>query len=137
MLFRSKVILVEPGVIKTEFVKDLVLPTNKYDIDKNGNLTNHTDYEGLNEISSSSSSSFYKDTINRFLTFYFNAMDRAPHPAVVADEITKVIEKSFLDSNASAIQRITVGKDSNKYSKLKKDLTDNEFHELLKNDVLK
>jgi hypothetical protein len=64
-------------------------------------------------------------------------MNRAPHPAVVADEIIKVIEKSLLDSNASAIQRITVGKDSNKYSKLKKDLTDNEFHELLKNDVLK
>ena len=120
--FGIKVILVEPGVIKTEFVKDLVLPTNKYDIDKNGNLTKHTDYEGLNEISSSSSSSFYKDSMNRFVTFYFNAMDRAPRPAVVADEITKVIEKSLLDSNASAIQRITVGKDSNKYSKLKKRL---------------
>lgn len=135
--FGIKVILVEPGVIKTEFVKDLVVPTNKYDIDKNRNSTNHSDYAGLNEISSSSPLSFYKDTMNRFLTFYFNAMNRAPHPAVVADEIIKVIEKSLLDSNASAIQRITVGKDSNKYSKLKKDLTDNEFHELLKNDVLK
>ncbi len=131
-----KVILVEPGVIKTEFVNDLVVPVNKYEIDKNGNSTNYSDAEVLDDSSSLSSLSFYKDTINKFLTFYFNVMSRAPHPVVVADEIIKVIEKSLSDRNPSALQRITVGKDSKKYSKLKKDLTDNEFHELLKNDVL-
>lgn len=131
--FGIKVILVEPGVIKTEFVKDLVMPVNKYDIDKNGNSTNHSVGVSLDD----SSSSFYKETMNKFLTFYFNVMSRAPHPVVVADEIIKVIENSLSDKNTSALQRITVGKDSKKYSKLKKELTDDEFHELLKNDVMK
>ena len=131
--FGIKVILVEPGVIKTEFVKDLVMPVNKYDIDKNGNSTNQSVGVSLDD----SSSSFYKETMNKFLAFYFNVMRRAPHPVVVADEIIKVIENSLSDKNTSALQRITVGKDSKKYSKLKKELTDDEFHELLKKDVMK
>ena len=135
--FGIKAILIEPWVIRTEFVKDLVIPANKYEIGMSGNPMDKSSVNvDLNDISSSPSS-FYKDTINRFLTFYFNAMNRAPHPVIVADEIIKVIEKSFINNNAPAFQRITVRKDSNKYSKLKKDLTDNEFHELLKNDVLK
>ena len=135
--FGIKAILIEPGVIRTEFVKDLVIPANKYEMGMSGNPMDKSSINvELNDISSSSSS-FYKDTINRFLTFYFNAMNRAPHTVIVADEIIKVIEKSFINNNAPAFQRITVRKDSNKYSKLKKDLTDNEFHELLKNDVLK
>jgi len=135
--FGIKVILVEPGVIKTEFVKDLVVPVNKYEIDENGNSTNHSVDKGLDDSSSLSSLSFYKDTIDKFLEFYFNVMSRAPYPVVVADEIIRVIEKSLFNKNAPPLQRIMVGKDSKKYSKLKKDLTDNEFHELLKNDVLK
>jgi len=51
--FGIKVILVEPGVIKTEFVKDLVMPVNKYDIDKNGNSTNHSVGVSLDDSSSS------------------------------------------------------------------------------------
>ena len=30
--FRIKVILIEPGVINTKFVQDLVVPTNKYEV---------------------------------------------------------------------------------------------------------
>ncbi len=91
-----KAILIEPGVIRTEFVKDLVIPANKYEMGMSGNPMDKSSINvELNDISSSSSS-FYKDTINRFLTFYFNAMNRAPHPVIVADEITKVIEKSSI-----------------------------------------
>lgn len=91
-----KAILIEPGVIRTEFVKDLVIPANKYEMGMSGNPMDKSSINvELNDISSSSSS-FYKDTINRFLTFYFNAMNRAPHPVIVADEIIKVIEKSSI-----------------------------------------
>ena len=94
--FGIKAILIEPGVIRTEFVKDLVIPANKYEMGMSGNPMDKSSINvELNDISSSSSS-FYKDTINRFLTFYFNAMNRAPHPVIVADEITKVIEKSSI-----------------------------------------
>jgi NAD(P)-dependent dehydrogenase (short-subunit alcohol dehydrogenase family) len=131
--FGIKVILVEPGVIKTEFVQDLVVPANKYDIDKNENTMNYFADKKIND----SPVSFYKDTIKKFLTFYYKSMSKAPHPVIVANEIVYAIESSLIDKDARAIQRIIIGKDSNKYSKLKKDLTDNEFHELLKTDLLK
>ena len=79
--------------------------------------------------------------MQRFLMFYFNAMSRAPHPRIVADEIINSIGIVSNESNATTttapILRITVGNDSKKYSKLKRDLTDNEFHTLLKNDLLR
>lgn len=131
--FGIKMILIEPGVINTEFVQDLVLPSNKYGVDKKGSQINQFD-----ESSKDTSLSFYNDTMQRFLTFYFNAMSKAPHPRVVANEIINSINMVSDESNTSnPLLRITVGNDSKKYSKLKKELTDNEFHALLKSDLLK
>ena len=132
--FRIKVILIEPGVINTKFVQDLVVPTNKYEVDKNG--------DGINQLVENNKDvplSFYNDTMKKFLTFYFKAMSKAPHPRIVADEIIHGIELVSSESNTTTcpILRLTVGNDSKKYSKLKKDLTDNEFHRLLKSDLLK
>jgi NAD(P)-dependent dehydrogenase (short-subunit alcohol dehydrogenase family) len=136
--FGIKVVLIEPGVINTEFVKDLVLPSNKYGVDKKGNQINNPSDDNNKDVSLSS----YNDTIQRFLKFYFNAMSRAPHPRIVADEIINSIGVISDESNTAAvvaapILRIMVGNDSKKYSRLKKDLTDNEFHTLLKSDLLK
>ncbi|MDN5868411.1 MAG: SDR family oxidoreductase [Candidatus Nitrosocosmicus sp.] len=130
--FGIKVILIEPGVINTEFVQDLVLPINKYGVNKKGDQIDQFD-----DGSRGTTLSFYNDTMKKFLTFYFDAMNKAPHPRIVADEIIHGIEMVCNDSKLSPILRLTVGNDSKKYSNLKKDLTDNEFHTLLKNDLLK
>ncbi|MGD9672430.1 MAG: SDR family oxidoreductase [Candidatus Nitrosocosmicus sp.] len=132
--FGIKVVLIEPGVINTEFVQGLVVPSKKYESDKNWDQTSQ--FNDKND--KNGSSSFYNDTIKKFLTFYYKAMKEAPHPRIVAYEIVHKIENIYDESNtaASSIQRITVGTDSKKYSKLKKDLTDNEFHTLLKSDLL-
>ncbi|HEU5119698.1 MAG TPA: SDR family oxidoreductase [Candidatus Nitrosocosmicus sp.] len=134
--FGIKVVLIEPGVINTEFVQDLVLPSNRYGVDKKWNQINPS-----NENNTDLSISFYNDTMQRFLKFYFNAMSKAPHPKIVADEIINsgigVISGESNTTTAGPILRITVGNDSKKYSRLKKDLTDNEFHTLLKSDLLK
>ncbi|WP_458745370.1 SDR family oxidoreductase [Candidatus Nitrosocosmicus sp. T] len=128
-----KMVLIEPGVINTEFVQDLVLPSNKYGVDKKGIQINQFDDDNKD-----TSLSFYNETMQRFLTFYFNAMSKAPHPGVVADEIITSIGIVSDESNTSSpVLRITVGNDSKKYSRLKKELTDNEFHTLLKSDLLK
>ena len=129
--FGIKVILVEPGVVNTEFVQDLVVPTNKYGIDKNGNQIN------LLEDNNTGKLSFYNDIMKKFLMFYYNAMSKAPHPKVVADEIIKGIEKNSDGNNTNPILRIVVGNDSKRYSKFKKEFTDSEFHKLLNNDLLK
>ena len=102
------------------------MPTNKYQIDINGNQIN------LLEDSTKDKLSFYNNTMKKFLTFYYKAMNDAPHPKVVADEIVKAIEKDSDKMNTNPIMRIVVGNDSKKYSKLKR-----EFHELLNSDLLK
>jgi len=64
-------------------------------------------------------------------------MSHAPHPHLVADEIIQAIANSSKSENGGTLLRITVGKDSKEYSKLKKELSDRDFHELLKKDLLK
>ena len=130
--FGIKIVLIEPGVINTEFVQDLVVPTDRYGIDKNRNQINISNFNTGN-----TSFSFYHDTIKKFLSFYYNAMRNAPHPRIVADEIIQAIEKVSNETNAMPIIRIAVGNDSKKYSKLKKELQDNEFHKVIRGDLLR
>jgi NAD(P)-dependent dehydrogenase (short-subunit alcohol dehydrogenase family) len=130
--FGIKIVLIEPGVINTEFVRDLVVPTNRYGIDKNKNQINISKSNTDN-----TSFSFYHDTIKKFLFFYYNAMRNAPHPRIVADEIIQAIEKVSNETNAMPILRISVGNDSKKYSRRKKELQDNEFHKVIRGDLLR
>lgn len=130
--FGIKIVLIEPGVINTEFVQDLVVPTDRYGIDKNRNQINISNFNTGN-----TSFSFYHDTIKKFLSFYYSAMRNAPHPRIVADEIIQAIEKVSNETNAMPIIRIAVGNDSKKYSKLKKELQDNEFHKVIRGDLLR
>ncbi len=130
--FGIKLILIEPGVINTEFVKDLVVPSNKYGIDKNRDLVS-TSYDGEKK----KSLSLYSNTVDKFLSFYYNAMSHAPHPHLVADEIIRAIANSSNSENGATLLRIAVGNDSKEYSKLKKELSDKDFHELLKTNLLK
>jgi hypothetical protein len=127
-----KILLVEPGVIKTDFVHDLVVPIDRYGVNKNGSKTNQSNGDDLNV-----SLSYYKDTIGKSLSFYFNAMSNAPPPITVANEIIQAIKKVFLESNSASIMRIPVGNDSKKYSRLKKALPDKEFHKMLRENLLK
>jgi short-subunit dehydrogenase len=130
--FGIKLVLIEPGVINTEFVKDLVVPSNKYGIDKNRDLVS-TSYDGKKK----KSLSLYSNTVDKFLSFYYHAMSQAPHPHFVADEIIRAIANSSNSENGATLLRIAVGNDSKEYSKLKKELSDRDFHELLKTNLLK
>lgn len=127
-----KVVLIEPGVINTEFVQDLVVPDFKYDINKNGKIIKNNESENQK-----SSESLYNKTIAKFLEFYFNAMSKAPGPNLVATEIlasyTKVNSKEY----SGNLLRVPIGSDATKYSKLKKDLSDTEFHNLIVDNLLK
>ncbi|MDQ4073245.1 MAG: SDR family oxidoreductase [Thermoproteota archaeon] len=128
-----KILLVEPGVINTDFVHDLIVPANQYGVNKNGEKRNNQ----LGGEDSNFSSSCYKDTIGKFLSSYYDAMRKAPSPDTVANEIIQSIEKAFGEYNPVSIMRIQVGNDSKKYSKLKKDLSDIEFHKMLRKNLLK
>jgi NAD(P)-dependent dehydrogenase (short-subunit alcohol dehydrogenase family) len=131
--FGIKVIVVEPGVINTEFARDLIVPTSIYGVDGNGKQINSAFPKDKNDASLLSP---YSNTIGKFLSFYYKAMSEAPHPKVVADETIKAIEKVSNGNNAEPILRVTVGKESKKYSELKRELSDSEFHKILREDLL-
>jgi len=130
--FGIKLILIEPGVINTEFVKDLVVPSNKYRIDKNMEFVSSS-----SESEKKKSLSLYSNMVDKFLSFYYNAMSHAPHPALVSDKIIQAIANSSKSENETTPMRIAVGKDSKEYSKLKKELSDKDFHELLRKNLLR
>ena len=45
--------------------------------------------------------SLYSNTVDKFLSFYYNAMSNAPHPHLVADEIIQAIANSSNSENWS------------------------------------
>jgi NAD(P)-dependent dehydrogenase (short-subunit alcohol dehydrogenase family) len=131
--FGIKVIIVEPGVINTEFARDLIVPTSIYGVDENGKHINSVFPKDKNDASLLSP---YSNTIGKFLSFYYKAMSDAPHPKAVADETIKAIEKVSRGNNAQPILRVTVGEESKKYSELKREIPDSEFHKILREDLL-
>jgi short-subunit dehydrogenase len=130
--FGIKIILVEPRVINTKFVQSLIVPNNRYKIEINQDQTDRSEFNINNNLLSP-----YNNTIKKFLSFYYNAMINAPHPHIVANEIIQGIETMLNGKNTLTFLRVNVGKDSGKYSKLKKELSDNELHEIIKEDLLK
>jgi NAD(P)-dependent dehydrogenase (short-subunit alcohol dehydrogenase family) len=125
-----KIILIEPGVINTGFVEDLVVP-DKYNINKNRQAIQKAVNRENNSLS------YYNNTIEKFLSFYYPAMSNAPHPKIVANEIIQAIEKvSNEKEEVDPFLRVPVGSDAKKYSKLKRELADSEYHKLLKKDLL-
>ena len=124
-----KTILIEPSVINTGFVEDLVVP-DKYNINKNRQAVQKAINRDNNSLS------YYNNTIEKFLSFYYSAMSNAPHPKIVANEIIQAIEKVSNQKKVGPFLRVPVGSDAKKYSKLKRELTDSEYHKLLKKDLL-
>ena len=124
-----KIILIEPGVINTGFVEDLVVP-DKYNINKNRQVLQKAVNRDNNSLS------YYNNTIEKFLSFYYPAMSNAPHPKIVANEIIQAIEKVSNEKEVGFFLRVPVGSDAKKYSKLKRELADSEYHKLLKKDLL-
>jgi NAD(P)-dependent dehydrogenase (short-subunit alcohol dehydrogenase family) len=116
-----KIILIEPGVINTGFVEDLVVP-DKYNINKNRQAVQKAVNRDNNSLS------YYNNTIEKFLSFYYPAMSNAPHPKTVANEIIQAIEMVSNEKEVGPFLRVPVGSDAKKYSKLKRELTDNEYH---------
>jgi len=114
--FGIKVILIEPGVTNTKFVQDIVVPTNKYEDDKNGDQINPID-----ENNKDVQLSFYNDTMKKFLAFYFKAMSKVFHPRIVADEIIHSIELVYYELNTTnyRVLRLIVGNDSKNIHSLK------------------
>jgi short-subunit dehydrogenase len=134
-----KVILVEPGVINTNFVPNIKFP-NKTDYNKsqqhlmNEEKSEETNYSSNDIKKKNNSSSYYSSTIDAFLSHYYPAMKNAPAPKEVAIVILEAIKKA---SNSSEyLFRYTVGEDSKTFAQAKKNMSDSQLHNFISNRLL-
>jgi NAD(P)-dependent dehydrogenase (short-subunit alcohol dehydrogenase family) len=127
------VVLIEPGVINTNFAKNIIIPSNTQPI---------SSYL-LSSSSSSSSpstslSTNYANVVGRFLSHYYAAMRNAPEPKEVAKVILESIEASVVSARQgdNNFHRYPVGEDAKFYADAKRKMSDSELHSFVAKRIL-
>jgi NAD(P)-dependent dehydrogenase (short-subunit alcohol dehydrogenase family) len=134
-----KVILIEPGVINTNFVPNIKFP-NKTN-DKSQQTLLEEEKEGESEINSSSNdikkknSLYYSNTIDTFLSHYYPAMRNALLPKEVATVILEAIKNA--SKSSEYLFRYIVGEDAKTFVQAKKNMSDSQLHEFISNKLLR
>ena len=135
--FGIKVIIIEPGVINTNFVPNIKF-SNKTDDKLLQTLTKQEEKSEINYSNNDikkKNSSYYSNTIDTFLSHYFSAMNNAPSPKEVATVILEAIKNA---SNSSEyLFRHTVGEDAKTFAQAKKNMSDSQLHEFISNKLLR
>ena len=130
-----KVILIEPGVINTNFVSNIKF-SNKTD-DKSQQTLRKQEKSEINYSSNSikkKNSSYYSNTIDTFLSHYYPAMKNAPPPKEVATVILEAIKN--ISNSSECFFRYTIGDDSKTFAQAKKNMSDSQLHEFISNKLL-
>lgn len=135
--FGIKVIIIEPGVINTNFVPNIKF-SNKTDDKLLQTLMKQEEKSEINYSNNDikkKNSSYYSKTIDTFLSHYFSAMNNAPSPKEVATVILEAIKNA---SNSSEyLFRHTVGEDAKTFAQAKKNMSDSQLHEFISNKLLR
>ena len=130
-----KVILVEPGVINTNFVSNIKF-SNKTD-DKSQQTLRKQEKSEINYSSNNikkKNSSHYSNTIDTFLSHYYTAMKNAPPPKEVATVILEAIKNA--SKSSEYLFRYIVGGDAKTFAQAKKNMSDSQLHEFISNKLL-
>jgi short-subunit dehydrogenase len=137
-----KVILIEPGVINTNFLENIVIPDNTQSI--SSSILSSSPFTSMTITSSSTIGSGsntynpksnkettkYANLVERFLSHYYPAMRNAPHPKEVAKVVLESIEGSVLSPRQHAnnnLFRYPVGEDAKLYAGAKRKMSDSEL----------
>ena len=139
------VVLIEPGVINSNFVENIVTPDN----------TQHNSSHLLSPSSPSASATVtslgkpqsnremteYANVVERFLSHYYPAMRNAPSPKEVAKVILESINDSVVSTkqggnNNNNFYRYPVGEDAKIYADAKRKMTDSELHSFVAKRIL-
>ncbi len=129
-----KVILIEPGVINTNFVSNIKFPYNN-DMESKTSLQKDNysrSYEQSDDKKKELSP--YSETIDKFLSHYYHAINKGPHPK----EVSNVILQSIFNTTESSESffRYLVGDDAKDFVESKKKMSESEFHEFISNKLL-
>ena len=131
-----KVILIEPGVINTNFVPNIKFPEIS---DEKLKEDSFIEKESKMKIKSSKNEikkyfSNYSTTIDTFLSHYFPAMKKAPLPKEVALVILEAIKNAT--NSSESLYRYLVGEDAKFFAQAKKNLSDSQLYQLVSKRLL-
>jgi short-subunit dehydrogenase len=143
------IVLIEPGVINTNFVENIMIPHNTQSLSSHLLLpsspsASHT----LNYTRSSESNrekmTDYANVVERFLAHYYPAMRNAPSPKEVAKVILESISNSIVStrqggsssSSSNNFYRYPVGEDAKLYADAKRKMSDSELHSFVAKRIL-
>ena len=138
--FGIKLILVEPGVINTNFIPNIKFPNLNEDDNKHQTPSHKKEeeskvkYYSNNDIKQKNSS-HYSNTIESFLSHYYPAMKNAPLPKEVAIVILEAIKNA--SDSSDYLFRYVIGEDSKTLADAKKNLSDSELHKFISNWLLR
>ena len=150
------IILIEPGVINTNFVKNIIIPDNTQSISSYLlSSSSHSPSTSLTMAAAASSTigvtkysdnakfdretTRYANVVERFLSHYYLAMKNAPEPKEVAKVILESIEASVVSAMQGANNnffRYPVGEDAKLYADAKRKMSDSELHSFVAKRIL-
>lgn len=137
------IILIEPGVINTNFVENITIPDNTQVISSNLQSPSSpfasptVTYSGNPEPNKKVTE--YADVVEKFLSHYYPAMKNAPSPKEVAKVILESINNSLVSTRQASngnFYRHTVGEDASLYSAAKRKMNDSELHSFVSKRTL-
>lgn len=127
------VVLIEPGVINSNFAKNIIIPSNTQSISSyllSSSSSSH--------YHSASVSTKYANVVERFLCHYYPAMRNAPQPKEVAKVILESIEASVVSARQgnNNFHRYPIGEDAKLYADAKRKMSDSELHSFVSKRIL-
>jgi NAD(P)-dependent dehydrogenase (short-subunit alcohol dehydrogenase family) len=134
--FGIKVILIEPGVINTNFVPNIELPNTISNKSQKTLLKvqREAPIDYSNNNIKKTNISHYSSTVNAFLSHYYPAMKNAPLPQEVSVVILESIKNAT--NSSESFFRYFIGKDSKALSEAKKNMSDSQLHKLVSDRLL-
>jgi len=126
------VVLIEPGVINTNFAKNIIIPSNTQSI------SSYLLSSSSSPSPSSAISTKYANVVERFLSHYYPAMSNAPQPKEVAKVILESIKASvvYARQGNNYFHRYPVGEDAKLYADAKRKMSDSELHSFVTKRIL-
>ena len=142
-----KVVLVEPGVINTKFVENIIIPDNTQQISSSlltssspsasPTGTSTTSTKNLDNTKSQREITKYADVVESFLSHYYRAMKNAPDPKQVARVVLESIGMPAVSASEGVnFFRYPVGEDAKLYAEAKKKMNDSELHSFVAKKTL-
>jgi short-subunit dehydrogenase len=118
-----KVVLIEPGVINTNFVQNIKFPSN-------AQYRSMQSEEGMND-----SLSHYTETVDAFLSHYYPLMKNAPMSTLVSAKVIEAINNAF--GSSRSLFRYQVGEDSKCLAACKKLMSDVQLQAYVEERLLR